>query len=87
MDKPAKAYVYEDLVKVSFWDHIGGKPKTFPFELKDYGPVIKHDQDFAKAYLGHLEFIPGKKWQWQSGDEKLSKEEIVQLEQYVNSLK
>ena len=79
---PAKAYVYEGLIKEDWWSFLGRKKDSVPIELqKERDPVIKHDQDFEQAYLGYLIFCEVKNaWQWKGSEFKFNSTEIKELE-------
>jgi len=86
---PIKAYVYEDLIKEDFWAHLGDKKSEIPkeFEIKEL--VIKHDQDFEKAYLGYLVLGDGEStlWQWEGDAAGLNNDDIEKMVAFLNDYK
>ncbi|NHA06282.1 hypothetical protein G7092_20905 [Mucilaginibacter sp. HC2] len=86
---PIKAYVYEDLIKEDFWAHLGDKKSEIPKEFERKELVIKHDQDFEKAYLGYLVLSDGEStlWQWEDNVTGLNKGDIEKIEAFLNNYK
>ena len=60
-----------------------------PKELERKDFVIKHDQDFEKAYLGYLVLNSGENtlWQCEGNLTKLDKDDIEKLEAFFNNYK
>jgi len=84
---PIKAYLYEHLILEEFWAHAADYKIEIPKEFERKDLVIKHDQDFEKAYLGYLISSGDEnlQWKWEGAVINLSKIEIKQIEDFFNS--
>lgn len=84
---PVKAYIYENLIKEGFWAHLGEK-KIIPKGIERKELVIKHDQDFEKAYLGYLIYSnENGLWHWSGNSSNLNKDDIEKVEGFLNNYK
>ncbi|MFI5136509.1 MAG: hypothetical protein ACHQIM_01695 [Sphingobacteriales bacterium] len=86
---PVKAYVYENLIKEDQWAYLKGKSSRLVEYSGKSQIVIKHDQDFEKAYLGSLTVHPDEKVKWHCDDnlDGLSKHDIGELVAFLNNYK
>lgn len=93
LNPPFKAYVYEDLIKEDLLDYYMDEEKKSLLrkhrEQSLPALVIKHDQDFEKAYLGYLILYQGeqKKWEWEGRRVNLTADDVLQIETFMNNYK